>query len=885
MSRHVHRPAPGPMLRLLLRRVDVEQRERVLDELGELHEHRAASAGVDEADRRLRREYRRLALRLLLGARLEGWRITSPARGGGWGGTFQDLRQSVRGLARVPVFTATIVATVGLGIGGTTLVFSVVESVLIAPLPYPDADRMVLLRTVEGENMWGTSMADVHALEETPPSAFDEIAAYTNRTSRVSSGTEVELLRTKWVSPEYFRLLGYDPVEGRHLLPEEGRSGGARAVLITERFRNRSFPAMDPVLGRTLLIDGAPIPIVGIMPDDLGPIDRAIDVFPVLRVEVPPRKGPFFFPAIGRLRNGVAPEVARTQLAAVSERIFPIWQSSFTQPGAVLGFVDLKEVVVGDAETSLLLVLTAVGFLLLIASANAASLLVARGVTRAREIAVRSALGASSTRVVRLLLTEAFAIAVAAASLGMLVTVIGVDLVRRIGVGHLPRAEEIALNGTSLLFFAVVTAASWGLFGLVAAVATTRSRTDGVASAQRSTPTRGMTFLRRVLAGAQFAVTVPMLASAGLLLVSLDRVQNEGYGFDPDGVISMPVTLPAEDYPSYTDVLEFWRVTIPEIEALPGVRSAGVADARPPQPAGENNFVLADRPPGDGAPQSTAPWITADRGFFRTLGLRVVEGRLYDEAPADTMRHALVDEQWAQRFYPGESAVGRRFRSGGCTVDGCPWSEIVGVVVNVKTSGLADTRGLGTIYYDFSRDTYSSVQLHVRARGDALDVVPGIRSVIRARDDGVPVGEVQTVEELATEAVAGRRYTSTLIGLLATVALLLSIIGVYGVMAYYVRQHVRELGIRIALGGGPETALRMVVARGMAVAGVGTLIGVVAAPTLTRPLASLLYGVSPTNPVVLAGVAGGTLLVALAATTIPAWTASRTDPAVTLREE
>ena len=878
---------PGRVLKWLLRRrLDTEQSERVLDELAELYEHRTATLGPAEADRWLRREHRRLALRLATGPTLQGWRITSRSRGTGWRDSLRDVRQSVRSLARAPVFSIAIVATVGLGIGGTTLVFAVVDSVLVAPLPYSGADRMVLLRTVEGENMWGTSMADVHALEETPPEAFEEIAAYTYRTSRVARGAEVELRRTKWVTPGYFPLLGYDPVVGRHLDPAEGRPGGGPAVLVTERFRDRSFAADDLVLGQTVVVDGEPMPIVGVMPDRLGPIDRGIDVFPVLTVDVPPRKGPFFFPTIGRIRDGVAPEVARNQLAAVSRRIFPIWQSSFTQPDAVLGFVDLKQMVVGSAETTLLMVLTAVGFLLLIATANAASLLVARGVARAREIAVRTALGASSARVVRLLLAEALVIAVAAAALGFAMAVAGLAAVRRIGVGYLPRVDEIGLGPSSLLFFGGVTLGSWALFGLVAAIATVRGRGEGVATTtERSTATRGVTVLRRALAGAQFAVTIPMLVAAGLLLVSLERVRSEGYGFDPEGLVSMLVTLPGESYPAGSDVIDFWRATMPQIEALPGVLAAGLADARPPMPVGPNNFVLEDRPTRDGEPQHTAPWITADASFFPTLGLRVVDGRLYDDLPADTMRHAVVDERWAARYYPGESAVGRRFRSGGCTVEGCPWVEVVGVVEDVKTSGLADTRGMGTIYFDFSRDTYAAMRLHVRAEGDPLALVPAIRRVIRSRDGGVPIAEVLTTEDLATQSVAGRRYTSTLVTLIASVALFLSVIGVYGVMAYYVHQHMRELGIRIALGGGPRMALRMVVMRGMTVASVGTLVGILATPALTRPLSSILYGVTPNDPILIAAVATGTLFVALFATWVPGRAAARTDPASTLREE
>lgn len=882
-------PTPGPLARFILRRrLGPLQWARLNDELLELYEHRVSTTDRGAADRWLRREYRKLALMLAAGARLDaGPSPTRPSPGDGFASLAQDVRHSLRGLARVPMFTLAIVATVGLGIGGTSLVFAIVHSVLISPLPYVDGDRMVLLRTVDGEQMWSTSMADVHAVFETPPESFEGFAAYSRRTSRIARGPDVELLGTKVVTPSYFPLLGRDPVSGRHFTEAEGRPGGVRAVLVTEGFRLRSFAADTEVVGRTLLVDGVPHAIVGVLPDELGPLDRGIEVFPVLVVDVPPRKGPFFYPMIARLEEGADPGTARAQLAAVSERIFPMWQDSFTQESAVLGFVDLKEAVVGDVDRTLLLVFTAVGFLLVIASANASSLLVARGITRAREIGIRSALGASAGRVVRLLLTEAWVIAAAAGALGVLVAGVGLEAVRRLGPGRLPRVEEVSGGPEALAFFLLVTAASWLMFGVIAAAAASRGRTGAISiEGGRSTASRGMLILRRMLAGAQFAVTIPLLVAAGLLVQSLRQVQNESFGFDPSGVASMLVTLPQESYPSGSDVRAFWASTLAEIEALPEVVAAGVADARPPLPIdGGNNFVLEDRPVRPGDPPVTAPWITADPGFFRTLGLRIVEGRVFESVPSDTMLHAVVDESWVARFYPGESAVGRRFRSGGCTVDGCPWVEIVGVVQDVKTSGLDDTRKLGTIYFDFARDSYSAMRLHVRARAAALSAIPGVRRIIQSRDEGIPVGDVRTVEDLAAESLAGRRYTSTLVALLAITALLLSIVGVYGVMAYYVRQHVRDIGIRIALGGGPTSALRMVLQRGMAVAAAGTIVGLLATPWLTRPLSDLLYGVAPGDPFVLSAVTATTLLVAFTATVVPGWQAARTDPAVTLREE
>ncbi len=882
-------PTPGPVARWLLeRRVAPVQRAQLLDELSELYEHRLDQMGREHADAWMKREYRRLAILLATGGRIEGptGMIAHPA-GLRWQGWPQDIRQSFRSLARTPLFTAALIATVGIGIGGTTLVFSIVDSVMIAPLPYPGGDRTVLLRTIQGEDSWSTSMADLHALRETPPDAFEEIAAFTRRTTRVTTGTEVELVNTRWVTPNYFPLLGVDPVAGRHFLPSEEAPGAPSGVLVTAAYSQRTFGG-EGAVGRTLLINGEPLPIVGVLPNELGPIDRGIEVFPLLKVELPPRKGPFFFTTVARLRPGADPALAQEQLRAVSTRIFPLWQDSFTQEGAILGFVDLKEQLVGDVSGTLKVILGAVGFLLLIASANAAGLLLARGVTRQRELAVRTALGASAGRVTRLLLTEAMVVAGTAAVMGLAVASIGTEVVRRYGVGHLPRVDEIGLGPSTWFFLLATTGASWLLFGVVAGVSIARASTRGVANsgATRSTSSRKLVLLRRALVGFQFAVTVPLLVGATLLVASLNQVQTEGYGFDPEGVVAIPVTLPSESFDSQDEMLAFWSNTLAEIEAMPGVLSAGLADARPPiAVGGQNNFVLEDKPVRPGDPHLSAPWITADPGFFETLGVRLLEGRLYPSTPVDTMRHAVVDEAWVAEFFPEGSPVGRRFRSGGCTIDGCSWSEIVGVVSNVKTSGLDDTRQLGTIYYDFARDTYSSMYLHVRTQGEPLSVVPAVRTIIREQDASIPVGEARAIEELATESIAGRRYTSTLVALLASIALVLSLVGIYGVMAYYVRQHNRDIGIRIALGGGPGGAIRTVVARGMFVAGVGALAGLASIPFLGRWMEGLLYGVSANDPRILAGVTLVTLAIAFAATAVPGRQAALTDPAITLRED
>lgn len=882
-------PAPGWMLSTLLRRrLDDRQRVQVLGELAELYEHRLEAQGEASARAWLRREHRRLTLALAFRSTLvgpAGTTVLGP-HPNDWTGLTLDLRHGLRGLRRTPGFTAAMVVIVALGIGGTTLVWAVVHAVLVSPLPYPDADRMVLLRTIHGEDMWSTSMADLEAIYDPPP-AFEAIAGYSYRTARVAQPGGVDLIRSKWVTDNYFSVLGIEPVAGRTFSPSEGREGGANVVILTESFADRVLGSVSSAVGGSVSIDGAPHSVVGVVPDRLGPLDEGIDIFPVLRVATPNRKGPFFILTVGRLRDGVDPSVARAQLAAVSERIFPIWQDSFTLEDAVLGFVDLKEILVGDVARTLLTVLAAVGFLLLIACANAASLLIARGVTRAREVAVRSALGASGSRLLRLLLVESAILATCGALLGAAIASVGLYAVQSLGAGQLPRVDEISVSLPVVFFFVAVATASWAMFGLIAASSVLGGRSARVTTTESRTTASGATrLLRRGLVTLQFAVSIPLLVGAGLLVTSLDRLQNEGFGFDPENLVSMQVSLPSEGYPDDASVRAFWNAVLPDIVGLPGVRSAGIADARPPvQYPHENNFELDDRPSGPGTPVVMAPWITADEGFFDTYGIRLVEGRLFNDAATDTMRTAVVDEIWQQRYYPDSSPLGHRFRSGGCTIEGCPWIEIVGVVAGMKTSGLEDRRRLGTIYYDFERDSYAATNLHLRTAGAPLDVVPAVRRVIADRDPSIPLANVTTVDDLTAESTMGRRYTSLLVGTLATIALLLSVVGIYGSMSYFVRQHRREIGVRIALGAAPAGALKMVLGQGMRVAGLGTMLGVIAALSLTRYMDGLLYEVPARDPRVFLPVGLATLLIALAATAIPGRAAAGTDPAITLRDE
>ena len=882
--------SPGRILRGLMNlRLSPGQRDSLLSELHEMYRLRCARDGVGAADRWLRREYRTLLFRLLRGgAELaaaglgeSGRHGLRPSAGsGGWG---RDLKQNFRGLMRAPVFSLAVALTVGAGIGGTTLVYGVVHSVLIEPMPYPGADRMVLIRHMREDNQWGTSMADLEALSDLPP-AFEAIESYSWRTQPVDWGGEVELLRTKWVTDGYLGMLGLTPELGRGFTEGEGDSPGADVAMVTPRFAERAWGSVAAALGSTLTMAGSPVTVVGVLPQDTGPLD-ASEIFPLLRVATPDRKGPFFFQTVGRVREGTEMSVADAQLRAVSERIYPVWQASFQDSEARMGLLDLKEILVGDVSRALKILLAGVAGLLLIAIANAASLLVARGMERVREISIRSALGASRNRLIRLMLGEAVLLAGAGAVIGLGIAGGGMALIRRFGVDSLPRVQEVTLTLPVLSFMAATTAISALIFGLIAALTVLARRTDGLASnAARATSSTTARAVRRGLVTAQFAVTIPLLIGAGLLARSLDRLKSVDMGFDPQGMVSMLVSLPDARYSTEEDVLAFWDELIPRIEGLPSVARAGLADARPPAIYPQaNNFKLE----GDGlppsAPQPTAPWITATPGYLETLGLRLIEGSLF--APVEELPlTVVVDEAWVANYSADRPAVGRRFRSGGCVTEGCNWVVITGVVSDVKNSGLDDA-GRGTIYFNFASGVYWQTNLHLRATGDPLTAAGEVARLIRGTDSAIPIADIMTVDDVASESLAGRRYGSLLVLLFASVALFLTVVGIYGSMSYFVRQHRKEIGIRMALGGGPEGALRLVVLQGLRIAVVGILLGVVGAYFLAGTLERLLFEVAPRDPMVFAGVVGLTGLMAILASAIPGRIAAATDPAVTLRDE
>jgi putative ABC transport system permease protein len=510
--------------------------------------------------------------------------------------------------------------------------------------------------------------------------------------------------------------------------------------------------------------------------------------------------------------------------------------------------------------------------------------------SRRRELAVRAALGASRGRVVRLLLAESSLLALGAAAVGVALAWAGIGLLQNLGAVYFPRTDEIALDGPVLGMLIGLTLISTFLFGLLPAMHSTGDVDESLRSMGRSsTGSMGVRRLRRLLVGSQFAIATPLLVVAGLLLASLSQLGRVDLGFDTRNLVTGSLSVPEAQYPDAGRVAAFWDELRRRVEALPGVSAVAFADGLPPDGVGNfNNFDLEDFPAGPGQSQPVTPWVAVTPDYFRLLGLSLQEGRLFDERDGrgPFTEVVIVDRAWAKRFYPTGSAVGKRFKEGGCST--CPWTTVVGVVSDVKYAGL-DQPDEGSVYTAMAGlgadDPSRTRFLLLRTGTDPGTVIPSVHQVIRQLDASLPFSAVATIDERIDRSLQRPRSLSLLIGTFAAVALVLSIVGIYGVMAYYVQQHVKDIGIRVALGGTSRDVLRLVVGQGMQVVAGGVVAGLVIAAAMTRLTSSLLFGVSAADPRTFAVVAVLMLLVALAACLLPARRALGVEPAMVLRND
>ena len=862
------------LLRLL---VDEPDRRAIDADLAELYEVRRHLDGDQAAARWLRRQRFFYPLHLLA----DRVRTAIFSRMSVMTHIWKDLAYSARSLLRTPGLTLTILLTVGVGLGATTAMVAVVRAVLISPLPYADADNIYWVYTDNPPFRFRFSVVDYRALEADHPT-LSEVAAYQSSGVTLSVDNVAERASAKSVTGSYFPLMRQTAVLGRLFDPRDDGQTDRIAVLTEAYWANRF--ARDPgVLGRSLLIDGVSHTVVGVLERSNGPLERNVAVFTAARWPAPRRKGPFFTMVLTRLQPGVSPEAATSAMHAVNRRLFPIWKSSYQDEKATWGLQDLKSRTVGDIGSTLYLALAAVAAVLLISCANAINLLVARALSRGRELAIRTALGASRGRLLLQLLTETTLFTAGAALIGGATAVIGIRALIRPYLQN-PRIDEVAFSLPVIGWLVLLSLASGLLIfagSWLPAIASARGSTSGSLRIGGRSMTDGPAArrARRALVAAEFALATPLLVAAVLVIASLNRLANVPIGMDMTHVLTAGVSLSGPRYAGEAERAAFWNRAIERISAIPGVTSAAFVDSRPPGEAGQtNNFDLEDRPTPPGQNQPLSTWVGATPGFFKTAGLTLQQGRLLDEKSLQ-QDVVVVDRAWADRFFPDGNVVGRRLRSGGCTT--CPWTTVVGVVGTVKYQGL-DAHDDGTVYFPFVDVPNGFAML--RTSGDPASLASSLRAAMLELDPSLALAGTWTGEQLIASSLSAPRSLTILVGVFALAALILAVVGIYGVMAYFVQQHTRDIGIRLALGGNPAAVRRMVVMQGLRFVGAGVAIGLAAAVATSRLVESVLFEVAPRDPLVLTAVPLTLVAVAVIACLVPGRRAAKLDPAMVLRE-
>lgn len=800
--------------------------------------------------------------------------------------TLADLRQDVtiglRGLSRVPALAATIVLTVGLGIGATVTMLAAIDAILVRPLPYRDAGRLARIHTDGSPGQYPLSVADYLALQA-EQTQFAGVAGYAGRSMTYSHDGTADRLQGRLVSWTYLAVLGLRPALGRDFRATDSEPGAPPAVIVSHAFWTERLNGRPEAIGSTLRLDGTGYILVGVLPPATGPLERDQQFFAAAQWPTPSRKGPFFITAIGRLKDGVDRSVALAELIAINRRLFPIWRSSYQDQRATWGLVDLKAHVLGNLGPTAGLALGTAALLWLIACVNASNLLIARVASRQSEMAVRIALGASRSRVIRLLLVEGALLAAGAALVGVGLAVVGTTMLRTGAAAYLPRVQEIRVDPSFLGLLAFVTVASAAIFALVPAIHGSGGPVERAlrSTGRSATGSAAVRRFRRVLVGSQFAIVTPLLIIAGLLAGTLHELGRVNLGFDTHGIVTGALQLPVARSSRAGAAELFWDDLKHRVEAVPGVVGVTYSDGLPPDGVDNfNNFNLEDQPAGPGQSQPVTPWVSVTPDYFKVIGLPLLEGRLLDERDGrdPDVDVVVVDRSWARRFFPRGSAVGKRFKSGGCST--CPWTTVVGVVSEVKYAGL-DRPNEGTAYAPMIGGRFRHLVL--RTATDPVDVLPELRRIIRSLDPELPLTNVATMDERVATALNSARAMALLVGAVATLALALCTIGIYGVMAHDVQQRTREMCIRMALGGRASDVLRLVVGQGMRVVTCGVAAGLAAALVLARLLSALFFGVGTADPITFISATALLLALGVAACLLPAVRAVRLEPAAVLR--
>ena len=802
-----------------------------------------------------------------------------------------DVKYALRSLRRRPGFATTVVLTLALAIGATTAIFSVVNGVILRPLPYPEPDRLVWLRgePTDGDRekvSSGTSYPDFLDFHVRARS-FAGLAGVTTRPATLTGpGGEPARVRSTFATSDLWPMLGARPALGRTLLPEDERPGAPAVALLSHAVWQSRFGGDAGIVGRVITLDGFPVTVVGVMPEGLRLTGDTQVWRPLVPDEADLARGVHRLGVIGRLAPGTSMERARAEVRGIARELELLYPEDNAKRSAKLE--PLRDAIVGDTRPALLVLLGAVALVLLIGCANLASLFLARAAGREREVAVRTALGAGRGRLVRQWMTESLLLTLAGGVAGLAVAWAGMRALVLWAPRTLPRADEVALDLPVLLFLLAVSVGTGLVFGLLPVLQLRRGdRALGTLKdgGRGMTAGQGRQRLRHGLVVGEVALATVLVVGAALLLKSFWQLSRTDPHFQPDGLLVAQLLPPQARYDSVTKVLQFYDRVRAEVATLPGVQSVAVAYEHPLSAGWTSSYTIEGREPPPRGQEPEARVRPVAPGYFRTVGVRLLKGRDVSERDrAGSPGAVVVNEAFVRRHFRGEEPLGKRILRGSWW-PGLPDAfTIVGVVADEPFDGLAGEAAPAT-YFSHAQFPMSEMWVLVRTTRDPAAVAPALRARVWRLDPDLPVEGVRTMREILGTSVAEPRFNTALIALFAGAALALAAVGIYGVLSYTVAQRTSEIGVRMALGAGRGRVLRLVVGQGMGVALLGIAVGTAGALALARVLTSLLHGVSERDPAIFAAVALLLATVAALAAYLPARRASRIEPVVALRYE
>lgn len=798
----------------------------------------------------------------------------------------KDLRYAMRTLVKRPGFLVISISTLALGIGATTAMFTIVNSVLLRPLQFPEPERVVLFEGInprQGINRSNMSVPDIVDWQQQNTS-FEQIAGFVSGGTFLATGDETERVRTTSVSADFFPLFRTAPLSGRTIQAADAQTGVEPVAVIGHALWQRRFGGTADVVNRQITLNGRSTTIVGIMPAGFNyPADTELWVAFPFDVANEPRDNRYVS-VVGRLKPGASIAQAHAEIDTINQRLAQNYAE--TNSGWTVRLTELRERLVGELRTSLLMLFGAVAFVLLIACANVANLLLARAAYRQKEIAVRTALGASRWRIVRQLLTESVLLSVVSGAVGLALSVWLIKLLVAMSPPNTPRFDEISINWQVFLFSFGVTILAGLLFGLVPALQTSRTDLNETLKESGRSGSHGGTRNRvgGLLIVSEVALSFVLLAGAGLLVKSFMHLRNIDPGFQPDNVLAVRLTLPPGKYKQGEPRAQIYQQLLAQVKSVPGVQSAGAVLSLP---LGGDTFnvwrgVIREGKPATLEEQTNAQHLAVTPDYFQTLQIPLRAGRTFtDQDNLQNTKVVIVNETLARRLWPGENPIGRRFS---VWRDEKFAREVVGVVGDTNQD--LDREPGNQMYVPYAQDpTWGSLSLVVRTPGEPSALSGSIREAIRSVDKGVATYNVRTMNDVVSMSAAPRRVPMLLLSAFAAVAMLLAMLGIYGITSYYVTQRTHEIGLRMALGAQIADVLKLVLRRAMLLAVLGVGLGVAGAIAVTRYLATLLFGVKPIDLITFGGVALMMIIVALVASLLPARRATKVDPLEALRYE